>query len=286
MSGFLGIARQDGKPIADQLLQGICDRLRVRGPDGSNVWKQNDIAGCFAFMRTGPAPQAQQQPVSRLDRFWLWGDLRLDGRDELQQALSRINCSAETTSEELLLHGWAAWGPACLERIIGDFSFALWDAAEKTWWCARDFVGARPFFYAHVAGVFCFSNTLPLLRRVPEVSGQLDEVFLGDFLTHGWNVDLERTVYRDIRRLPPGHLLKLSKESLTVQRFRKLPIDEPLQLNRPEEYLEAFRSLLKVAVADRLPRDAVSLHLSGGLDSAAICAVASEIAATRSQKRN
>lgn len=175
-------------------------------------------------------------------------------------------------------------GPAYLQHVIGDFSFALWDAAEKTWWCARDFVGARPFYYAHVGAVCCFCNTLPILRRIPEVSGQLDELFLGDFLTSGWNVDPERTVYRDIRRLPAGHLLKFSNDSLTVQRFRKLPIEEPLHLNRLEEYLEAHLGLLTLAVNDRLPQDAVSLYLSGGLDSASVCAVASQISDTRSQK--
>jgi len=284
VSGFFAILRQDGQAFADQWLQKISAELATRGPDGCNLWQRDNISACFAFMRTGPAPQARQQPVSLLDRFYLWGDLRLDARDDLHQQLSGKNCPPDTTSEELLLQAWAKWGPACLQRIIGDFSFALWDAAEKTCWCVRDFVGARPFYYAHTSGVFCFTNTLPLLRRVPEVSGEFDEIFLGDFLTHGWNVDRERTVYRDIRRLPAGHLLKLSNDSLTVERFRKLPIEQPLRLNRPEEYTEAYLGLLTAAVNDRLPQDAVSLFLSGGLDSASVCAVASQIAATRSQK--
>jgi len=174
------------------------------------------------------------------------GRLALDGRDGLQQQLSGQNCPPESTSEDLLLQAWAKWGPACLQNIIGDFSFALWDSVEKTWWCARDFIGARPFFYAHVPGVFCFSNTLQILPRVPELSGQLDETFLGDFLTHGWNLDLERTVYRDIHRLPSGHLLKFSINALTVRRFRKLPIEEPHHLGRPEEYLQTYLDLLNL----------------------------------------
>jgi asparagine synthase (glutamine-hydrolysing) len=72
-------------------------------------------------------------------------------------------------------------GPAALEHVIGDFSFALWDANEQNQWCARDFVGSRPFYYAHVGQVFCFSNTLRILRLVQEVSRELDESFFGRF---------------------------------------------------------------------------------------------------------
>jgi hypothetical protein len=94
------------------------------------------------------------------------------------------------------------------------------------------------FYYAHVGQVFCFSNTLRILRLVQEVSRELDESFLGDFLIKGWNVDPSRTVYRDIRRLPAGHLVNFSNHTSNVRCFLKLPIEEPLQLKRPEEYLE------------------------------------------------
>jgi asparagine synthase (glutamine-hydrolysing) len=87
----------------------------------------------------------------------------------------------QASSEELLLLAWERWDQVCLQRVIGDYSFGLWDAQEECFWCARDFVGPRPFFYANAGGVFSFSNTLDFLREVPEVSGALDEEFLGDF---------------------------------------------------------------------------------------------------------
>jgi asparagine synthase (glutamine-hydrolysing) len=168
--------------------------------------------------------------------------------------------------------------------VIGDFSFALWDAQEQTLWCARDFLGPRPFYYGQANGLFCFSNTLDILRRVSELSRELDELFLGDFLVEGWQFDPWRTVYRDIRRLPAGHVLKFSNGELEVRRFRKLPIDEPLRLKRPEEYLDAYRGLLRDVVTDRLPEKATSLYLSGGLDSTSVCTMAAQIADVRGQK--
>ena len=285
MSGFFGMAREDGQPVEERFLERIAGELSFRGPDGTNVWTRANVGGCFAWMQTGPAPEASQQPVILEDRYWLWGDMRLDGRQELWKQLEENDrAAAEATSEELLLRAWAKWGEECLERLLGDFSFALWDAREGNWWCARDFVGARPLYYAHARGVFCFSNTLELLRSVPEISGELDEVFLGTFLVEGWNVEPARTVYRDIRRVAPGHVLKHSKTSAEVRRFRKLPIEEPLRLRHAEDYLEAYRDVLKTAVRDRLPEGKTALYLSGGLDSSSVCAVAAQIAGQRRQK--
>lgn len=288
MSGFFGIIRQDGELVEERFLARIVEALSFRGPDGQNTWTRSNVGGCFTFMRTGPARQASQQPVSWMDRYWLWGDVRLDGRPELQGQLRDMGFAAESepTSEELLLRAWAAWGEGCLERLIGDFSFALWDAEEKSLWCARDFVGPRPFFYGRAGGIFCFSNTLEILRKVPGISDALDEEFLGDFLTEGWNVEPSRTVYRDIRRLPAGHTMKFGGGRLEVRRFRKLPIEEPLQLKRKEEYLEAYLDLLNTAVNDRLPESATALYLSGGLDSSLVCAIAARIAEQRGQKEN
>jgi asparagine synthase (glutamine-hydrolysing) len=286
MSGFFGMVREDGKPVEERFVEEIAEQLSFRGPDGRSVWTRANVGGSFTLMRTGPANQASQQPVIWEERLYLWGDVRLDGQRELWRQLAGNELAEHTgaTSEELLLRAWARWGEGCLNRVIGDFSFALWDAREESLWCARDFVGARPFYYAHVGGVFCFSNTLTILRSVSEISGELDEAFLGDFLLEGWNVEPARTVYRDIRRVPAGHLLRFGKGDVEVRRFRKLPIEEPLNLEGAEEYVEAYLDLLRSAVHDRLPEDAAALYLSGGLDSSSVCAVAAEIADERGQK--
>ena len=286
MSGFWGILRQDGEPVSPQLLDVISAKMSFRAPDGQNIWREENLGSCFAWMRTGPAKQAPQQPVPWCNRFWLWGDIRLDGREELcaQVAGNDAIDSATISDEELVLRAWAKWDADSLERLMGDFSFALWDSRQRALWCARDFIGPRPFFYAHVGGVFCFSNTLQIMRAVPEISGELDECFIGDFLLDGWSLDLWSTVYRDIKRLPAGHLLKLTGTDVTVRRFRKLPIEEPLRFQRAEEYIDCYRDLLRRAVKDRLPTEATSLYLSGGLDSGVVCAVASQIAAERGQQ--
>jgi asparagine synthase (glutamine-hydrolysing) len=287
MSGYFGVARRDGKAIDTKLLERAAAQLHFRGPDQTSVWAGAGIGGCFTLLKTGPANQAKQQPVQQQNRYLLWGDLRLDGRRELSGRLAIVGSTAglheEITSEDLLLQSWQRWGPECLSHIIGDYSFVVWDEQEKCLWCARDFIGARPFFYADTPQGFYFGNTLETFLTVPEISRDLDKLFIDDFLLQGFSADQERTVYRQIRRLPPGHLLKFSNGEVTVHRFSTLPVEEPLQLAKPEEYTEAYLELLRQAVRDRLPAGSTAVYLSGGLDSSAVCFIATEIAEERAQ---
>ncbi len=286
MSGFFGILRSDGAAIDQRWLSHLAAKLRFRGPDATNIWTQDGCGCSFAFMQTGPRRQAGRQPVTLDGRFFLLGHVRLDARDDLHRNLSEKlgALDHDATDEELLLLTWQQWGEGCLQHLLGDFSFALWDTMEKRLWCARDFIGAHPFFYAYVAGMFCFSNTLKILHEVPDVSREFDEIFLADFLLDGQSADFERTVYRDIHRLAPGHLLKFEGGRVAVERFLRLPIEEPLQFRQPGEYVEAYRELLERAVRDRMPDAPVSLYLSGGLDSGSVCATAMHLASLRGQR--
>lgn len=282
MSGFFAAFCEHGREIPRTVLERAAEALRFRGSDGQMTWNGTGVATCFSFLETGPAKQSEQQPV-RLGANWMLGDVRVDGRAELLKELAShgTQLSIDTTSEELLLHVWQVWGASCLERIIGDFSFVLWDEAEQCLWCARDFVGPRPFYYAHRNGLFCVSNTLEALRCVPDISCDLDEAFIGEFLLQGYCADLTRTVYSEIQRLRAGHLLKYQKQRLEIFPFATLPVEEPHNYSRIEEYLEQYRHLLNESVRDRLPTRPTGLYLSGGLDSGSVCAMACRIAEER-----
>jgi asparagine synthase (glutamine-hydrolysing) len=282
MSGFFAIVHFDGRDPDEKLLERLARHLRFRGPQGTHIWKQGELGGAFTLLEVGPQRHEQRQPVLLAGRYLLWGDIRLDARRELisRLSLNRVRPLEEASSEELLLEAWHIWGENCLPRLAGDFSFGLWDAQEKSFYCARDFVGARPLFYARTSEMFCFTNTLQILRELPGISGHLDELFIGDFLVQGLCSDPTRTVYRDIHRLAPGHALKCSAEKLRVWRFLTLPVEEPLHLQEPQEYVEAYLELLRETVQDRLPHGATALYLSGGLDSSSVCATAARIAET------
>jgi len=284
MSGFAGIVGPQGATIDPELLQRMADALAFRGPDAKQIFSRAGAAFCFALLRTGPASQAEQQPFTVDGNLWLLGDVRLDAREDLQARLvsGRNEPLPTVTDEELLLRSWHLRGPDCLTQLTGDFSFALWDQATQQLWCARDLMGARPFFYAHVGGLVAFSNTLGVLRLIPGISAELDPHFIGDFLLQSWCPDPQRTAFSDIRRLPAGHLLAYSEGRVCIRRFDKFPIEEPLLLKRPQEYVEQFRFHLEQAVSSRLPVGPVAVFMSGGLDSTTVAATAKKIQSARS----
>jgi asparagine synthase (glutamine-hydrolysing) len=280
MSGFAGLICMGAVTPDPHLLERMAKRLGFRGPDASQIWSQPGAGFCFTALRTGPAPQSSEQPCSLDGRVWLLGDVRLDGREELQRELDQLDESVppNATDEELVLRAWRQWREEGLARLLGDLSFALWDGVARQLLCVRDLIGQRPFFYAHSGEWFCFSNTLEVLRLVPGVSSTLDPQFIGDFLVQEWNSEASRTVYKDIHRLPSGYWLRYSGDGLCVRRYTELRIEEPLWLKRPEEYIERFQSLLDQAVRSRLPQGPSAIFLSGGLDSTSIAAVATKIA--------
>jgi asparagine synthase (glutamine-hydrolysing) len=280
MSGFFGIVRTDGVPVEPRFLDQVAQRLRFRGPDGGQTWAKDGWGTCFAYLETGSRHQSRSQPMRLGERYTLLGEVRLDARKQLISELleKKQPVTEEASDEELLLLAWSLWGEGTLAKLLGDFSFALWDASRQSLFCARDFAGARPFFYSWREGVFCFGNTLNVLRLAPAISNALDDLFVRDFLLTSFCSDPTRTVWRDVRRLPAGHRLVLSGGEIQVQRFQRLPIEEPLRLKHAGEYLENYRELLSQAVGDRMPKEKVSLYLSGGLDSTSVCATAVRIA--------
>src|SRR6267154_1381681 len=270
----------DGAPANARLLERMAQRLAFRGPDGTHVTAKPGAGFCFTFLRTGPAPQCASQPCSLDGRVWLLGDVRLDGRDDLRRKLEQHGDELEenVTDEALVLHAWRHWREDSFPDLMGDYAFALWDAEARQLWCARDLMGARTFFYAQTGSVLYFSNTLDALRCAPGISSAIDHHFIGDFLLTDWCPDPVRTAFREISRLPAGHVLRHSRNLLDVRRYTALPIDEPLWLKREEEYVERFRAILEQAVRERLPQGPTTVFMSGGLDSTTVAGVASKIA--------
>jgi asparagine synthase (glutamine-hydrolysing) len=275
MSGFAGVVSGDGAPVDRALLERMAERLAFRGPDGTGIRSLGAASFCFAFARTGPAPQSPDLPITVDGRHWLLGDVRLDGREELSRRLSSPEApvTASRTDEELALCASLA---DRTDDLFGDYAFAIWEPAERRLVCLRDIIGAKPLFYGQAGSSLCFSNTLDVLRLVPGLDLRPDEHFVGDFLLQGWCGDLERTIYRGIRRLKPGHRLEFRDGELRSRRFTSLPIEEPLSYRRGADYVEHFRSLLTASVCERLPQSNVAVFLSGGLDSTSVAAVAAQ----------
>jgi asparagine synthase (glutamine-hydrolysing) len=280
LSGIVGIYHRNGAPMERALLQSLVDFLAYRGPDGRESWMEGSVGLGHAMLRTTRESLGENQPVSIEGRFWIVADARLDSREELTRELQRSGrvVPPSAPDSELLLHAYAAWGTACVEHLRGDFSFAIWDARNKQLFCVRDHFGIKPFYYAQKGDLFVFSNTLNCVRLHTEISGELNDAAIGDFLLFGLNYDNAATTFRDIQRLPPAHTITVSQNGLQIRRYWTPPTDGRIRYRDPAEYVEHFQSILETAVADRLRTERVGILLSGGLDSSSVAAVATELA--------
>ncbi len=283
MSGFAGLVRLEATAATDGVdraaIARMAQAIAFRGPDGVKQEQRSGASFAFALLKRGPAPQDAEQPSSLDGQTWLIGDVRCDGRAQLLSKLEQhgghvpSGATGNVTGERLLLQYFAAFGESGLPEILGDLSFAFWQEPERRLTAFRDLTGARPFFYASNGTMLAFSNTLQALLTLPWLSREFDEQFLGDFLLESPCFDQARTVYKQIRRLPAGHLLEYSRQGLTTRRIANMPVEEPLVLS-PQQYVEEFRSLFTQAMRDQLPEIDATILLSGGLDSTTLTACA------------
>jgi len=276
MSGIAGIVNTDGAPVSRDLLSRMSAFLRFRGPDTQNVWCDFEVGFAHALLDTSSGRAADKQPCSIDGGVWIVADARIDAQTELREELrsSRITVPSGASDAELILLAYRAWGKDCVHHLIGDFAFAIWDRSCKQLFCARDHFGVKPFYYARLASSFIFSNTLNCLRLHPEVSSRLNDLAVADYLLFGSNQDPSTTSFEQIQRLTPGHSLVCSQGAVRICKYWTLQQSSELHYKKRADYIENFRSLLRVAVQDRLPSGPVATFMSGGLDSSTVAATA------------
>ena len=285
MSGIVGIINTDGAPVDRDLLRRMTGFMARRGPDAQNVWADGAVGFGHAMLRATRESEAEEQPRGLGGNWWVTADARLDARTELTGKLEAAGFAGldKAADADLILCAYAAWGEDCVEHLLGDFSFAIWDAPRRRLFCARDHFGVKPFYYAEVEGALVFGNTLNCLRRHPQVSAELNDLAVGDFLLFGYNQEPDTTTFADIRRLPPAHRLTWSQGRRRVSRYWTLPADGCIRYREGRDYVEHFKVLWRAAVGDRLRASRVAVSMSGGLDSPSIAATAKALLSERSE---
>lgn len=279
MSGIVGIFDRNGAPADRPLLHALTHFLGFCGPDGRQMWSHGSVGFGHTLLRATRESAGELQPASLDGKIGITADARIDGRSELERklVLAGQKIQERATDAELILHAYAAWHEDCVQHLRGDFAFAIWDGYRNRLFCARDHFGIKPFYYADISGQFLFSNVLNCLRLHPDVSDQLNDAAIADFLLFGLNCDVATTSFRDIHRLPPAHTLLVTAEGTKITRYWTAPADGRIRYRHSHEYVDHFQEVFQAAVADRLRTNSVGILLSGGLDSGSVAAMAREL---------
>ena len=274
MSGIVGIANLDKAPIDRDLLLRMTEFMSYRGPNGKNIWNEGFVGFGHSLLRTSGEENAQ--PLTLDGRTWLVADARIDGRAELIAKIRSKIFAVKTNPNdaEIILLAYKVWDEDCVKHLLGDFAFAIWDEDRQKLFCARDHFGVKQFFYSQTPNSFLFSNTLNALRVHPQISADLNEIAIGDFLLFGVNQDSSTTTFRDIQRLPPAHALVVSEQTIRTQRYWTPTNENRVRYRTSSSYIDQFTDILSSCVKDRIRESRVSVSMSGGLDSTSVAAVA------------
>lgn len=232
----------------------------------------------YAEIRTGPdgpvvADKSQNAdilaPLER-DGFTVFADARIDDRDA---TLATLGLDGSVSDAEIILAAYRKWGTECADRLHGDFAFAIMDPGANRIFCARDWIGTRPFYFTHSGDRLIIGNDLAfLLGQHPELAA-IDETVAATSLVGAHPMTARRTLYSAIDRLPFAHWMTVRNGALTVKQYWRP--DDIAERNNVEDsaIIAEGRALMDVVVADRM-RDGGKLatHISGGLDSSSVAA--------------
>ena len=184
MSGIIGLYHLDGRPAEERILQQMAQAIAHRGPDGIRYWSDGPVGLGHLMLQTTPESARERQPLANADAtLCLTVDGRIDNRRELRQALDSNGFPPrDDTDAELLLRAYECWGESCPNRLLGDFAFAIWDARKKQLFCARDYVGVKPFYYHRSAALFAFGSEIRSVLALETIPRRLNESRVVDFL--------------------------------------------------------------------------------------------------------
>jgi asparagine synthase (glutamine-hydrolysing) len=177
LSAIAGLVRLDDQPVDPAEPAAMRARLAHRGPDGGGDWHGGPAGLTHCLLRVTPESLSEQQPLASSERI-ITADARLDNRAELCAALGRPDAGQPDAA--LILAAYERWGAACAEHLLGDYAFAIWDSAERTLFCARDYIGFKPFYYHAGPHLFAFATELKALFALPDVPRRLNEVRVAD----------------------------------------------------------------------------------------------------------
>ena len=288
MSGLAGIYHLDGKPADPALLQRMIHRLAHRGPDASNYWIEGSVGIGHVMLHTTMESLYERQPWSdETGTLCLALDGRIDNREDLVLSLDTAGFHLRTnTDAELMLRAYQRWGEHCPEHVIGDFALVVWDGRRQQLFCARDILGLKPFYYCLQGSTFCWASEIPPLFEHDATPRRPNEAMVAEFLT-GTVVTNAETLYEEISRLEPAHILVIRPDKSEIRRYWTIDPHCRIEYSNDDDYAQHFNELFTRAVQCRLrSHRPIGLELSGGLDSSSVVSLLQALSRTNPQDRD
>jgi len=269
MCGLAGIV---GHAWSHASLEAMVSVQNHRGPDDTGTYvSPNRVAGLghnrLSIIDLSPAGHQPMQ--SQSGDVWIAFNGEVYNYLELRTELAEYQYRTGTDTE-VILAAYERWKDRCAEHLLGMFSFVIWDEREQTLFAARDRFGVKPLYYKPLpSGGLALSSEIKALHGIGD-PGEPDPVTWATYLTFGIYDHCERTFWKGISALPPGHALRWRESGIHLWQWYDLAKDIGCDTDTRAEALvrEEYRSLIEESVRLRFRADVpVGINLSGGLDS-------------------
>jgi asparagine synthase (glutamine-hydrolysing) len=256
--------------------------MAPRGPDGSGVWSSGPIALGHRRLSIIDLSAAGSQPMIDAD---LGLSIVFNGciynyqqlREELHGLGHRFFSTSDT---EVIVKAYAEWGPACVERFLGMFAFAIAERKTGRLILARDRLGIKPLYLDQTGDRLRFASTLPALLAAGGTDTSIDRTALAHYMTFHSVVPAPRTILTGVRKLAPATIRIIEPDGRSTDRRYWEPsfTRDPDGAGRSAvEWQEALVDSLRTAVQRRMVADVpVGVLLSGGIDSSIVVALLAE----------
>jgi asparagine synthase (glutamine-hydrolysing) len=284
IAGFVESSRHNAPFTFDDrrsLVGRMCDVIRHRGPDDEGVMVEDEVA--LGMRRLSIIDLSTgHQPIHNEDRtIWVVFNGEIynfrDLRAELEAAGHHFYTSTDT---EVIVHAYEEWGTAAIGRLRGMFGLAIWDRRSKSLLLARDRIGIKPLHYAAVGARLYFGSEIKSLLCAPDLPRDLDVAALDHYLSFLYT-PREGSIFKHVRKLPPGHFLLWRDGSVRIEQYWELAATETFAGSESDAVAQ-LGQVLEDAVKSHLMSDVpLGAFLSGGVDSSLVVGLMSRVSNTR-----
>ena len=277
MCGFTGLIDLKGLKESSNLekkMDAALKRLYPRGPDQQDTWKDDYAYLVHSRLSIIDTSDAGKQPMVKYNKALVYNG-EIYNFNELRKKLIKNGYDFTSSSDcEVLLAGWDCWGEKLLNLIDGMFAFAIWDFNSNKLTLVRDPFGKKPLLYSIKENKISFSSDLKSLEKIIDNvninTEAVDSLFRFRFIHE------PITIYKQVNKVPPGHILEFQNNNSKTRRWYNLPLNSNLYSNKTIIKSKII-NLFDKAVNKRLVSDVpLGVLLSGGLDSSLIIASLAE----------
>ncbi len=256
----------------------MASSMQHRGPDASSIFVDEKIA--LAATRLSIVDRNYKGPLiwNENETAVIVHNGEIYNYLDLRKELENKHIFRTKTDTEVIIHLIDEYGINGVNKLNGDYSFALWNTYKNVGYLVRDRMGVKPLYYAWIKDTLVFASEIKaILICFPELA-EVDSLAVYDYFTFRY-VPGPRTIFKDVMKLEPGAWLRFDEKGTSTKRYWEVQFPRQKSTFSEDIAIETGRDLLTKAVVDRLPGEVnYGILLSGGVDSSLITAIASEYA--------